>query len=433
MPIVLRVLIPVAIVVIGYLGYAWLSIEPERAKRPKGKSKPIKTRVEELRVGDFTPVVRTRGVVRPHDEVPLTPQVAGRIVRVHPGFEDGSFFAEGDVLVELDPQDFETAVVAAKAQLARAESVYAQESARAQQAKLNWEDLGYDEEPNALVLRLPQLNEAEANVSAAKAQLEQAERNRERAKVRAPFDGRVRQRNVGLGQSVGSGTPLGTVFAIDYAEVRLPIPSRDMKYLQLPEDPGDPTVDVELRDALGDDTETVWRGTIVRTEGALDADSLDLFAIARVEDPFGRGSDTTPLRIGQPVLAAIQGRVLEDVIVVPRLAVRQLSTVVLIDPQELTLQSHTVKPVWADEEFLVIRDSSIANGTLIATTNLVYAPNGSKVEVLPDSEPSGSSDGVDEGGASSAEPGSPEKSDKKKEAAKRETDSASTEKGNTSA
>jgi multidrug resistance efflux pump len=215
--IILRAFLPVAALVLGWVGYSILSVEPENVKPPEAEARTIKTRVVDLYTQDFPTTIRTRGVIRAHNEVVLTPQVSGKIIRILPGFEDGAFFAEGDVLVELDPQDFETAVIAAEAQLARAISSHAQEQTRANQAKLNWEDLGYDEEPTELVLRIPQLREAEAVRDSAKAQRAQAKRTLERTKVRAPFDGRVRRRTVGLGQSVGPGTALGSIFAIEFA------------------------------------------------------------------------------------------------------------------------------------------------------------------------------------------------------------------------
>ena len=383
LPIILRAFLPVAALVLGWVGYSILSVEPEEVKRPEAEARTIKTRAVELYSQDFPTTIRTRGVIRAHNEVVLTPQVSGKIIRILPGFEDGAFFAEGDVLVEFDPQDFETAVVVAEAQLARAISSHAQEQTRANQAKLNWEDLGYEEEPTELVLRIPQLREAEAVRDSAKAQRDQAKRNLERTKVRAPFDGRVRRRTAGLGQSVGPGTPLGSIFAIEFAEVRLPIAARDMAFLTLPEDPEDSPVDVQLRDALNHD-ETVWTAKIIRTEGTLDASSLELFAIARVSDPFGRQSGHRPLRIGQPVLASIPGHVLKDVTVIPRAGVRQLDRIILLDPNELTIQSHRIEAIWSDAEHVVVRDATIANGSLLATTHLIYAPDGSKVEILPD-------------------------------------------------
>ncbi len=380
---VVRVLLPLGMLAIGWIGFSILSVEPEKTKIPEGKKRGIKTRVVELQVQDFTTTIRTRGIVRPHNEVTLTPQVAGKISRILPGFEDGTFFKEGDTLLELDPQDYESAVIVAQAQLARADAAHKLEQTRAKQAKLNWDDLGLDEEPNDLVLRLPQLREAKAIVDSATAQLEQAKRNLERTKVRALFNGRVRHRSVGLGQSAGPGTPLGTVFAIDFAEVRLPIASRDIKFLSLPEGPEDPPIEVELYDSLNHN-DTVWKAKIIRTEGTLDQASLELFAIARVIDPFGRKSGHPPLRIGQPVAASISGHVLEKVIVVPREGVQQLDRILLVDPADLTISSRNIEPIWSDEKNVVIRDTTIPDGTLLAVTRIHYAPIGSKVEIMED-------------------------------------------------
>lgn len=384
---ILRALLPLAVLALGWAGYSILSVEPEKAKAPEAKRRTIKTRAVALRVQDFPTTIQTRGVIRAHNEVMLTSQVSGKVLRILPEFEDGAFFAQGDVLVEIDPQDLSGAVVVAEAQLARAKSAHAQEETRAKQARLNWNDLRFGEEPSELALRLPQLREAEANVKSATAQLEQARRNLERAKVRAPFAGRVRQRTVGLGQSVGPGTTLGSIFAIDYAEVRLPITADDMPFLNLPEGPEDTPLDVRLRDALDENSDTVWIARIVRTEGTLDRNSLALFAIARISDPFGRGSGAAPLRIGQPVVASIPGDVLENVVPLPRRAVRQLDQVVLLEPNEpngFTIKQQGIESIWENEQYVVVRDPNITDGTLLATTHLIYAPEGSEVEILPD-------------------------------------------------
>lgn len=379
----LRFSLPLAILLVGWIGYTVLAQEQDEAKRPPPKARAIRTTAEELHLQNYTTVVRTQGVIRPHHEVTLTAQVSGKIALLLPGFEDGSFFAEGEILAQLDSSDYDTAVVASKAQVARASAAFAQEKARAKQAELNWEDLGYDEEPSELVLRIPQMNQAEAEVKAAEAQLDQAERDLDRTRIRAPFDGRVKERIVGVGQSISAGTPLGTIFSIDFAEVRLPVASHELGFLTLPEAPEDEPVNVELTDALNDESETVWHAEIVRTEGTLDEDSRELFAIARLVDPFGRKTGKPPLRIGQPVVGAIAGRVLEDVYVIPRIAVRQLNRIFLIDKNELTLERRTIDPVWTDKDHLVVRDDTIPDGALLSTSHLVYAPNGSKVEIIP--------------------------------------------------
>lgn len=379
-----RMTVPVSIVVVASILYAILAREPEEEKRPEAPPRKIKTRVAEIAEQDYKTVIQAQGIVQPVNEVTITAQVSGRIVAIRSEFEDGAFFKQGDVLIELDELDFQGAVLSAEANLARSKTVYAQEQTRAKQARLNWEDLGYDEEPNELVLRLPQLREAEANVKAAEGQLLRAKTDLERSKVRAPYDGRVRQRVVGLGQTIGGSTPLGTIFAIDVAEVRLPIAGDDMTFLNLPEDPHDPPLEVELRDALNPGNETSWKAQIVRTEGALDQNSLELFAIARIPDPFGRQTGELPLRIGQPVIGAIPGRVLTDVYAIPRAAVRQLEKIYLVDKAELTLSQVIVSPIFADQDFLIVRHPALKPDKLLAMTYLIYAPEGAKVEILPE-------------------------------------------------
>ena len=387
--ILLRIVPPVLIMAVGIFGYLQLSVEPEETKKGKSKPRPIKTQVVELVSQNYPTRITSQGNVRPHDQITLNSEVAGRIVRISPNFEDGAFFSEGDVLAELDTADFEATLANAEAQVARTTSSYALEKAQSDQARQNWIRLSSneDEQPDPLVLRIPQLKQAEANVKSANAQLDRAQRDLERTRIRAPFDGRVRKRSVGLGQAIRINSTLGTIFASDYAEVRLPISTEDLPLLALPENLGDPPVGVELSDSLNPGNGALWKAEIVRTEGALDASSLELFAIAKVDDPFGLLSGKPPLRIGQPVTASISGKILENVMPLPRLGVRRLDQVYLVDPDKMTLHNRTIVAIWADEDHVIIRDPDIPDGMLISTTKLGYAPEGGQVEILPDINP----------------------------------------------
>ena len=228
------------------------------------------------------------------------------------------------------------------------------------------------------------LEAAKARLAAKEAGLRLEKQQLEREQIRAPFDGRVQQKRVGLGQQVKADTVLGEVIAVEYAEVRLPLARRDVRFLKLPEMSDDPPVEVLLRDAISPDDDNVWEARIVRTESALDPDSLDLFAIARIEDPFGLKEGRPILRIGQPVVAEIAGDELHDVVMIPRGAVRQLDRIFLIDKQEMTLHSATIEPIWSDDDYIVVRAGLESEDHLLATTQLVYAPEGSAVEIIPD-------------------------------------------------
>lgn len=384
--ILLRVLIPAGLLGVGVVAYSYLSVEPEQEQAPPAEKQAIRTKVKELRVEDYTVVIQTNGLVQAHNEVSLSAEVGGLVKRISPAFEAGSYFEAGELLVELDDRDYVTAVaVAEAAELSAAAALELANETHERNTQLHDKKVRSVTEA-ALQQSHAALAQARAQLDSAKSQLEQAKRDLERTKIIAPFDGRVRQKLVGLGQLVGAGAPLGMIFAVDYAEVRLPIAGRELRFLTLPELAGDKPVDVEFRDAINDDDENIWNGKIVRTEGVLDENSLELFAIARIDDPFGRRSGQAPLRIGQPVSASIQGTVLRDVVALPREAVRQLDQVYLIDKEALTLSKKTIEAIWSDAEHVVVRDERIQDGQLLAITSIVYAPEGAKIEIIPDIE-----------------------------------------------
>ena len=184
---ILRILTPIIVILLGFGIYKILNNNPPdeeiRQTNPARQNRELKTRVIELTKENYQTIIQANGIVKAHNQVSLTSQVNGRIISIHPQFDDGAFFKKDTILLELEEADFLTAVASATANLAQAEAAHAQEKARSEQARLNWEDLGYDEEPNELVLRLPQLREAVARVNSAKTQLAQAERNLKRSKI----------------------------------------------------------------------------------------------------------------------------------------------------------------------------------------------------------------------------------------------------------
>lgn len=368
----------------GVAGFLVLSREPARAKLPPATPQAVRTKALELVPRDFPVVLRSQGVVRAREEITVSAQVSGRVTRVSGRFDDGAFFNAGEVLVELGDEDYRTAVAMAEARLRSAEAAHrlAQVSHRRNADMLKDRLLPV---ADAQVTEAS-LSQALAEVNAAAAQLERARRDLERTRVRAPFNGCVRRRTVGVGQLVGTGTALGTVFSVDAAEVRLPVAGRDLPHLFPQGTTGGATIDVELRDAVNRESGGRWEGKVVRTEGAVDENSLDLFVIVQVPDPFGLASGRPPLRPGQPVTGLLRGQVLTNVYALPRAAVRELDRVILVHREKFTLASRRVVPVWSDEDHVVVRADALPAGHLLATTHLVYAPEGAKVEIIPEAD-----------------------------------------------
>ena len=209
---ILRFLVPVLVLgVCAAVAVYLIKTKPEPAKRPV---MPTTTYVAATRLTptNFPVVIRSQGVVDARTRSTLIPEVSGKIVEVSPAFRDGSFFEKGDFLLQIDRRDYASAVMVAKATLAQAASALELEKAQSEQARDNWEKLGGGD-ASPLVLRLPQLAEATARVESARARLEEAERNLERTRIVAPYQGRVLRQRVDLDQFVSPGAVLADIYA----------------------------------------------------------------------------------------------------------------------------------------------------------------------------------------------------------------------------
>lgn len=282
--------------------------------------------------------VHAQGTVTPRNQTQLAAEVGGRIVALSDQFVAGGFFRAGDVLAEIDPSDYEAALLQAEADLASARARLADEQARSDQARQDWQRLhGSQREPGDLVLRLPQVAGAQAAVQAAEAAVLRARRNLERTFIRLPYDGMVRSRQVDIGQFVSPGTLLGVTFAIDVAEIRLPLSGQDMAFLDLPR-PGESArapVPVRLRGTVSGQRGEWW-GSVVRSEGVVEESTRLNFVVVEVQDPYGLLGDErrVPLTMGSFVHADIQGRPATGLMVLPRTALREGNSIYLVDPQD---------------------------------------------------------------------------------------------------
>ncbi|MBW2499614.1 MAG: efflux RND transporter periplasmic adaptor subunit [Deltaproteobacteria bacterium] len=303
--------------------------------------------------------VRTQGTVMPRTEADLVPEVSGRVVWIAPSLAPGGFFEKGEPLLRLERRDFELAVKRQRAAVQRAASEFEfAESELTRRQGLS--DAGVAS-PSQLSEARRAAAVAEANLIDARAAREQAERDLERTEIRAPFDGRVRDEHVDVGQFVGRGNAVARIYATDYAEIRLPIPDHQLAFLDLP--------DPRRRDAVveGEGPEVIlssifagrrheWRGRLVRTEGEIDARSRMVNVVARVEEPYRsqEGDDRPPLAVGLFVEAEILGPEASDVIVVPRYAMRGDSTILVVNGEN-RLRTRRVQVLRIDRDDVLVQ------------------------------------------------------------------------------
>lgn len=330
--------------------------------------------------------VIAEGNVQARTETNLFAEASGRIQKVSPAFVAGGFFQEGDVLVEIDPVDYHANLATARSRVAEAHVTYEQERAQAEQAKEDWANMNKGE-PNELVLRIPQLTRAKAQIDAANAALSIAMRDLERTRIKAPYDGRVKEKFVDVGQTVNArNTSLAFIYATDIAEVRLPLSVNDIGYLELPEDyrndsTAKPKPSVTLKTNYAGETFS-WNGAIVRTEGTIDPKTRLTYVVAQVQDPYGKSdedSDAPPLKIGMYVQAEILGKEIENAFELPIQALRPNKQMLVIDgSRTATLRDVTVVKENVDS---VIVSAGLEDGDLVCTTPLQYVVDGMKVVI----------------------------------------------------
>jgi RND family efflux transporter MFP subunit len=335
---------------------------------------------------DVQLTVEARGTVAPRTESSLVAEVSGRIVWVSPNLVVGGFLEPNDTLIRIDPRDYEIAVVQAEAALAKAQSeLKLAHTSFDRHTKMR--DSGV-ESTAVLDTAESSARVAETIVRGAEARLEQARRDLERTHIRAPFAGRVREKHADVGQYVGRGGPIARLYAVDYAEVRLPIPDFEAAFVDLPiayrgsqDAPTTKHPQVVLRARFAGQ-DHAWRGEIVRTEGELDPRTRMIHAVVRVEDPYGRGDDPNrpPLSVGLFVQAEILGNTVEDTFVIPRDALSIDDRVVVVGAED-RIELRKIEVIKRNRNTVVVA-SGLAAGERICLTPLAVTIEGMAVSVI---------------------------------------------------
>lgn len=386
-----KIVLPL-LVLIGALGISLLIFQSTEKPERRVRKEPVTTvDVMRLKRQNFQIMIHTQGTVKPRTESTLIPEVAGRIIKTSPNFREGAFFEASEELLRIEDSNYQIAVTVAKAKLSEAQLAFAEENALAEQAVRNWQRLGKTTPPTDLVLHKPQLARAKAAEASAGALLKQAQLDLKRTRVIAPYAGRVLEQPVDIGQYVSPGTVMAKIYAVDYAEIRLPLSNRQLEFVDIPEsyrgenNSPDQNTEVTLTVKLGNQ-KYQWLGHIVRAEGTYDVRSRRLFVVAQVDNPYAhQDPQKPPLKVGQYVEAQIKGRLLDNVFVIPRAAVRENSEILLVDKQN-KIQMRPIKAIWEDDRIMVI-SSGIEEGELLCLTPVRFASQGLPVKPMLDGRP----------------------------------------------
>lgn len=377
-----KIIIPVAILAVSILTYQVIMSNPPKSRRGGGpRIAQMSVETMAIRPQQYEVQLESFGTVKPRTESVLVAQVAGQINYVSDAFRDGGFFEKGDVLVKIDRRDYSAEVKIAQSALINAKQALLEEQARVEQALVDWQRLGNGKAPGDLVLRKPQLESAKAQVLSAQAQLDKAQLKLERTEIVAPYAGRILQKKVDLGQVISVNSQLADIYAIDFVEIRLPIKNSDLALVNLPEEYRDSEgksnkVPVVFEsDLIGEQT---WQGEVVRTEGAIDNNAQQLHIVAQIANPY-QNAQIAPVKIGQYVTAKIQGKTVENAMVIPNSAIYQGSYVYVVE--EGALMRKDIRTSWQNAHESLIADG-LEFGEQLVLTSLGQVSSGTPVSVM---------------------------------------------------
>lgn len=361
----LKVSIPLVIITATAIMIYIIFANPPQMKKEIAKASKIQVEIKKLNKEKFQVSLDSYGTAQASTKTTLTSQVSGKIVFINENFKNGAYFKKGDLLVQIEDEDYKADVKIANAQLILAKQTLLEEQAKAKQAKEDWTKFNIDEKPDDLVLRVPQLQSAMATVEAKEADLQKAKLNLNRTKILAPYDGRVIEKSISIAQVISNNAQIGTIFSNDSIEVRLPIKNKDLNLIDINLD-----AKVEFISKLSN---KIYEGKIVRSESTIDENTKQLYLIAQID------KNISNLKMGEYLKAKIEAKKLENVIVIPNETIYQSSYVYV--QKNGILEKRLIEIAWQNDEFAVISKGLEENDNLVLTT-LGSVKSGTKVEIL---------------------------------------------------
>lgn len=364
---------------IGALVFVILTATKPKLERTQPPAPKPMVRVTKVKTRPQVVVVKGEGIVKPVREIQLVPQVNGKVVYVSRALVDGGEFKNGDLLMRIDPLDYQLAVTLAQAQVKDSESKLKVAEEEAAASREEWQLLYKEDAKNnqipALVAKEPQLAAARAKLAADRADLQKARLNLERTELKAPFDGRVSEENVDIGQYVSIAQTLATLFSTNEAEIVVPFEDEELYWFHVPgftpgEGPGS-AVSVSTRIA---GREAFWPGRVVRAEGKLDERTRMINVVIRVDKPY---ETKPPLAAGLFVTVEIEGRTLENAAMIPRSALRGNDVVWVVDKNSLLkFRTVTVARLMPNA---VLLEGGLNDGEMVVVSSLKAVTDGMTV------------------------------------------------------
>ena len=387
----IKLLLVVGILLAAVFGYKQLKNNKPEISRKKLKKITYLVTTEPVKKYNGPVYVNAMGAVVPNQQISLRTRVGGTVIGIADQFQPGGFLNKNSVLLNIDPVDYALALQQAKQQLQVAESALMLEKGRGEVARREWEMLadGKNNSQNEkdLALRIPQLRQVQANVASARAATELAQLNLDRTNVKVPFNCVIISKNVDLGANVSVQESVAAIVGTDQFWVSASIPQDQLKWLDIPNAIGGKGSIVHVE--YGD--KSTVNGYVTGMLSKLEDNGQMARVLIAIDDPLNleKSSERPPLLLGSYISASIKGNRVENVIKIPRQALRNEDEVWIAMPGEYDgekgyeLSIRKVNVLWRDVD-LVMVSNSINEGELLVTSGISSPISGMMLRVESD-------------------------------------------------
>ena len=386
MKVFLKYILPFVVLAAGVGVFMMLfQSRPEPPRTERGEE-GLLVEVATLESGRHEVNVRARGQVIPAQRAVMAPQVTGTVRWMADALVPGGRFRRGETLLRLDSRDYRLALESQEANLSAAGLELQLERGRQVVAEREWQVFGAPEAAagsaagEALARRQPQLDNAEVAVSAAESGVERARLDLSRTRLTAPFNAMVLTESVDRGQLVGPTSQVVTLVGTDTFWVEVAVPVDQLAALRIP---GAGAAEGEgsratVRQSVGD--QRVERGgRVLRLLPDLDPAGSMARLLVSVDDPLGLEAEAAgiPLLLGSYVEVDLAATALDDVIEVPRYAVREGDRAFVMNGAG-ELEVRELEVAWGRRDTVLVR-GGISAGEQLITSRVPNAVPGLKL------------------------------------------------------
>jgi len=250
--------------------------QPAAAEVEKDKTgpAPISIAVATAHQQSLDRTAEVQGALFPREHAVMSSEVEGAVVQVAADF--GDKVTAGQVMMKINPREYELRVEAAQAALDQERAKLANSTARYSRAKALKQEATIS--PEQFDLTASQLGVDQADTESAEKALAMARKKLGDTQIKAPFSGSVQRRMASLGEHVSPGKELYELIATDPIKLRCPMPERFVPLGR---------VGMPVKLTIDAKPGAWYSGKITRIAPALDESSRTLLIEAEVANPDG--------------------------------------------------------------------------------------------------------------------------------------------------